>query len=39
MSIQVVSWWIEQEAVPIEEVTRWVTDLALHGIAADAAGK
>jgi AcrR family transcriptional regulator len=33
MSIQVVSWWIEQEGVPIEEVTRAVTDLALHGIA------
>jgi AcrR family transcriptional regulator len=39
MSIQVVAWWIEQEGVPIEEVTRAVTDLALHGIAADAAGK
>jgi hypothetical protein len=39
MSIEVVSWWIAQEGVPIEEVTRSVTDLALHGIAADAAGK
>lgn len=32
MSLQVVSWWLEQEAVPIEEVTRSLTDLALHGI-------
>ena len=32
MSLQVVSWWIEQEAVPIEDVTRSLTDLAFHGI-------
>ena len=34
MSLQVVSWWIEQEGVPIEEVARSLSDLALHGIAA-----
>ncbi len=34
MSLQVVSWWIEQESVPIEEVARSLNDLALHGIAA-----
>ena len=33
MSLQVVSWWIEQEGVPIEEVARSLSDLALHGIA------
>ena len=32
MSLQVVSWWIEQEGVPIEEVARSLSDLALHGI-------
>lgn len=34
MSLQVVSWWIEQESVPIEEVARSLSDLALHGIIA-----
>lgn len=34
MSLQVVSWWIEQEAVSIEEVTRSLSDLAFHGISA-----
>jgi len=33
MSLQVVSWWIEQEGVPIEEVALSLSDLALHGIA------
>jgi AcrR family transcriptional regulator len=33
MSLQVVSWWIEQEGVSIEEVARSMSDLALHGIA------
>lgn len=32
MSLQVVSWWIEQEGVPLEEVARSLSDLALHGI-------
>jgi AcrR family transcriptional regulator len=34
MSLQVVSWWIEQESVPLEDVTRSLGDLAFHGIAA-----
>ena len=33
MSLQVVSWWIDQEGVPIEEVAHSLSDLALHGIA------
>lgn len=33
MSLQIVSWWIEQEGVPIDEVARSLSDLALHGIA------
>jgi AcrR family transcriptional regulator len=33
MSLQVVSWWIEQEGVSIEEVARSLSDLALQGIA------
>jgi AcrR family transcriptional regulator len=33
MSLQVVSWWIEQEGVPIEEVAKSLSDLALRGIA------
>lgn len=32
MSLQVVSWWIEQESVPIEDVARELSDLALFGI-------
>jgi AcrR family transcriptional regulator len=32
MSLQVVSWWIEQEDVPIEDVARSLSELALHGI-------
>jgi AcrR family transcriptional regulator len=35
MSLQVVSWWIEQESVPLEEVTRSLSDLAFRGIASD----
>jgi AcrR family transcriptional regulator len=34
MTLQVVSWWIEQEAIPVEEVTRSLIDLALHGTVA-----
>lgn len=34
MSLQVVSWWIEQESVPLEEVTRSLSDLAFRGIAS-----
>lgn len=33
MSLQVVSWWIDQEGVPIEEVAGALSDLALHGIS------
>jgi len=33
MSLQIVSWWIEQEGVSIEDVARSLNDLALHGIA------
>ena len=33
MSLQVVSWWIEQEDVPIEDVARSLSDLALFGLA------
>jgi len=33
MSLQVVSWWIDQEGVPIEEVAHSLSDLALYGIA------
>lgn len=31
MTLQVVSWWIEQESIPVEEVARSLIDLALHG--------
>ena len=34
MSLQVVSWWIEQENVPIEQVAASLSDLALHGLVA-----
>jgi AcrR family transcriptional regulator len=34
MSLQVLSWWIEQEGVPLSDVTRAVTELAFHGVAA-----
>lgn len=33
MSLQVVSWWIEQEGVPLENVASSLSELALHGIA------
>lgn len=36
MSLQVVSWWIEQEGVSIEDVARSLSELALHGIAQNA---
>jgi AcrR family transcriptional regulator len=32
-SLQVVSWWIEQENVPIEDVAASLSDLALYGMA------
>jgi len=32
-SLQVVSWWIEQEDVPIEDVAASLSDLALYGMA------
>jgi AcrR family transcriptional regulator len=31
MTLQVVSWWIRQESIPVEEVTSSLIDLALHG--------
>jgi AcrR family transcriptional regulator len=34
MTLQVVSWWIEQESIPVEEVTRSLIDLAQHGTLA-----
>jgi len=34
MSLQVVSWWIEQDNVPIEDVAAALTDLTLHGMLA-----
>jgi AcrR family transcriptional regulator len=37
MSLQVVSWWVEQEGVPLADVTRSLTDFAFHGIVAHAA--
>lgn len=36
MSLQVVSWWIEQENVPIEQVAASLSDLALHGMVVHA---
>jgi AcrR family transcriptional regulator len=38
MSLQVVSWWIEQENVPIEQVAASLSDLAMHGMAVLAGG-
>lgn len=38
MSLQVVSWWIDQEDVPIEDVAASLSDLALRGMAVRAAG-
>jgi AcrR family transcriptional regulator len=32
MSLQVVSWWIEQDDVPIEDVAAALSDLMLHGM-------
>jgi AcrR family transcriptional regulator len=37
MSLQVVSWWIEQDNVPIEDVAASLTDLILHGMMAASA--
>jgi AcrR family transcriptional regulator len=37
MSLQVVSWWVEQEGVSLADVTRSLTDLAFHGIVAPSA--
>ena len=39
MSLQVVSWWIEQEDVPIEDVAASLSELALHGMAASHADR
>jgi AcrR family transcriptional regulator len=36
MALQVVSWWIEQEDVPIDEVITLLHDLALHGVSNQA---
>lgn len=36
MSLQVVSWWIEQDNVPIEDVAAALSDLMLHGMQAPA---
>jgi len=34
MSLQVVSWWIEQDNVPIEDVATALSELALRGMMA-----
>ncbi|MEO8605966.1 MAG: TetR/AcrR family transcriptional regulator [bacterium] len=34
MSLQVVSWWIEQDNVPIEDVAASLSELTLHGMLA-----
>jgi len=36
MSLQVVSWWIEQDDVPIEDVAAALSDLMLRGMLAPA---
>jgi len=35
LSAQVVTWWLENEDAPIEEVSNTVMDFVLHGIASD----
>jgi AcrR family transcriptional regulator len=37
MSLQVVSWWVEQEGVSLTDVTRSLSDLAFHGVVAPSA--
>jgi AcrR family transcriptional regulator len=37
MSLQVVSWWVEQEGVSLADVTRSLSDLAFHGIVSPSA--
>lgn len=34
MSLHVVSWWVQQEGVALEDVTRSLIDLAFHGSVA-----
>lgn len=36
MTQQVVSWWLEHEAVPLEEVSRSLVEMIFHGIGAEA---
>jgi AcrR family transcriptional regulator len=35
LSVQVVTWWLENEDTPIEEIRDTVMELVLHGIASD----
>jgi AcrR family transcriptional regulator len=35
MSLQVVSWWLDQKDMPIEDVIAALLDFAFHGVAAD----
>jgi len=35
MLLQVVSWWIEQENIPVSEVTDSLLKFAFHGLVAD----
>lgn len=35
MLIQVVSWWIEQEKIPVSEITDSLLEFAFHGLTAD----
>jgi AcrR family transcriptional regulator len=37
MTLQVVSWWLENESVPIEEISEALVATLFHGIAADPA--
>ena len=37
MLIQVVSWWIEQETIPLSEVTESLLEFTFHGLAANRA--
>jgi AcrR family transcriptional regulator len=39
MSLQVISWWIEQEDVPVEEVTETLIDLAFRGLECEASDR
>jgi hypothetical protein len=35
MLLQAVSWWIEQESVPVSEVTESLLEFAFHGLHVD----